>query len=78
MFFFFSSTNTKERIERCNQKLADNEIKGHLSFVKYASKSRANIAKIEVQNLMITNNLSHASGSGVEVENINGNIKFYF
>ena len=78
MFFFFSSTNTKERIERCNQRLADSEIKGHLSFVKYASSERANIAKNEIQNLMIEYNLSHASGSGVEVENINGNVKFYF
>ena len=78
MWAIFSSTSTNERIERCNQKLADSEIKGHLSFVKYASSERANVAKNEVQNLMIEYNLSHASGSGVEVENINGNVKFYF
>ena len=78
MFFFFSSTNTKERIQRIEQRLADNEIRQQLVIAKFSGEKRRSIAEHEIRNLMINNDLSHASGSGVNVENIGGHVKFIY
>ena len=45
---------------------------------RYLILAAINKSKIEIQNLMIEYNISHASGSGVNVENIGGDVKFYF
>jgi len=76
--FFWSSTSTKERIQRCNQKLADAEIKAHLAFAKYSTNARRQIAEIEIANLMQEYDITHASGSGVQVENIGNGVKFKY
>jgi hypothetical protein len=78
MFFFFSSTNTKERIQRVEQRLADNEIRQQLIIAKFSGEARRSIAECEIKNLMISNDISHASNVGVNVENIGGNVVFIY
>jgi hypothetical protein len=78
MFFFFSSTNTEERVDRLNVKQANAEIQLQLSIAKYSSESRRMIAQLEIINLMSNNSLNYISGSGVVVELKNDSYQFIY